>query len=151
VRADTQADMLRYAHALDRVLQWNYYWIPNYYPPGTSTVWWNRFGMPRCKPAMTKAWKPGGKSAHAADQRTDDRRTPADPEATDVAYILRRLLLIIPTLVIILLVNFVIVQAAPGGPVEQAIAHLQGIGGGAIGGASEASGGPAPAVAWTRN
>ncbi len=52
------------------------------------------------------------------------------------AYILRRLLLIIPTLVIILLVNFVIVQAAPGGPVEQAIARLQGIGGGAVGGSS---------------
>ena len=52
------------------------------------------------------------------------------------AYIVRRLLLIIPTLVIILLVNFVIVQAAPGGPVEQAIAHLQGIGGGGIGGSS---------------
>lgn len=51
------------------------------------------------------------------------------------AYILRRLLLIIPTLLIILLVNFVIVQAAPGGPVEQAIARLQGLGGGgAIGG-----------------
>ena len=48
-----------------------------------------------------------------------------------LAYVLRRLLLIIPTLVIILLVNFVIVQAAPGGPVEQAIAHLQGIGSGA--------------------
>jgi microcin C transport system permease protein len=43
-------------------------------------------------------------------------------------YILRRLLLIIPTLVVILLVNFVIVQAAPGGPVEQAIARLQGLG-----------------------
>ena len=53
-----------------------------------------------------------------------------------LAYIVRRLLLIIPTLVIILLVNFVIVQAAPGGPVEQAIAHLQGIGGGAVGGSS---------------
>ncbi|MCS4246439.1 microcin C ABC transporter permease YejB [Pseudomonas sp. BIGb0164] len=52
------------------------------------------------------------------------------------AYIVRRLLLIIPTLVIILLVNFVIVQAAPGGPVEQAIAHLQGIGGGGVGGAA---------------
>jgi microcin C transport system permease protein len=52
------------------------------------------------------------------------------------AYIVRRLLLIIPTLVIILLVNFVIVQAAPGGPVEQAIAHLQGIGGGGVGSSS---------------
>lgn len=42
-----QAGMLRHAHALDRVLQWNYYWIPNYYPPGSSTVWWNRFGLPK--------------------------------------------------------------------------------------------------------
>ncbi|MFK0087544.1 extracellular solute-binding protein [Pseudomonas sp. NPDC090755] len=47
VKASTQADMLRHAHALDRVLQWNYYWIPNYYPPGSSTVWWNRFGLPK--------------------------------------------------------------------------------------------------------
>ncbi len=46
VSARTKADMTEYAHALDRVLQWNYYWIPNYYPPGTSTVWWNRFGIP---------------------------------------------------------------------------------------------------------
>ncbi len=51
-----------------------------------------------------------------------------------LAYILRRLLLIVPTLLIILLVNFVIVQAAPGGPVEQAIARLQGLGGVAVGG-----------------
>ncbi len=48
-------------------------------------------------------------------------------------YILRRLLLIIPTLLIILLVNFVIIQAAPGGPVEQAIARLQGLGGTTVG------------------
>ncbi|MGY2224998.1 extracellular solute-binding protein [Pseudomonas gingeri] len=46
IKSDTQKQMLSYAHALDRVLQWNYYWIPNYYPPGISTVWWNRFGIP---------------------------------------------------------------------------------------------------------
>jgi len=45
-----------------------------------------------------------------------------------LGYTLRRLLLIIPTLLIILVVNFAIVQSAPGGPVEQAIARLQGIG-----------------------
>ncbi len=44
-----------------------------------------------------------------------------------LAYILRRLLLIIPTLFGILLINFVITQAAPGGPVEQAIAKAQGL------------------------
>ena len=40
-------------------------------------------------------------------------------------YILRRLLLILPTLLGILVINFVLVQAAPGGPVEQMIAILE--------------------------
>lgn len=44
-------------------------------------------------------------------------------------YILRRLLLILPTLFGILVINFVLVQAAPGGPVEQMIATLEGHGG----------------------
>ncbi|HEX6592600.1 MAG TPA: microcin ABC transporter permease, partial [Moraxellaceae bacterium] len=48
-----------------------------------------------------------------------------------LTYILRRLLLIIPTLLGILLINFVIIQAAPGGPVDKAIARLQGLDGSA--------------------
>lgn len=40
-------------------------------------------------------------------------------------YIIKRLLLMIPTLLLILLANFVIVQAAPGGPVEQKIAQIE--------------------------
>lgn len=43
-----------------------------------------------------------------------------------LAYIVRRLLLIIPTLFGIMVLNFVIVQFAPGGPVEQTIARLKG-------------------------
>lgn len=46
------------------------------------------------------------------------------------SYILKRLLLIIPTLLGIMTINFFIVQIAPGGPVEQAIAQYQGIEGG---------------------
>ena len=41
-------------------------------------------------------------------------------------YILKRLFLIIPTLFGILAVNFLIIQAAPGGPVEKAIAQIKG-------------------------
>ncbi|MCX7338284.1 MAG: microcin C ABC transporter permease YejB [Alphaproteobacteria bacterium] len=41
-------------------------------------------------------------------------------------YILRRLLLMIPTVFGILLVNFVIIQAAPGGPIQQIIAKVRG-------------------------
>ena len=44
------------------------------------------------------------------------------------AYIIRRLLLIIPTLFGIMVINFLIIQTAPGGPVEQAIAELTGAG-----------------------
>jgi microcin C transport system permease protein len=42
------------------------------------------------------------------------------------AYILRRLLLIIPTLLGIMIVNFTLVQFVPGGPVEQVLAKMQG-------------------------
>ncbi|WP_290456902.1 ABC transporter permease subunit, partial [Helicobacter rodentium] len=43
-------------------------------------------------------------------------------------YIFKRLLLIVPTLLGIMTLNFFIIQAAPGGPVEQMIARLEGIG-----------------------
>ena len=65
------------------------------------------------------------------------------------AYIIRRLLLIIPTLFGIMVINFAVVQVVPGGPVEQLIAQITGtaveatarFGGGA---GSEVGGGTAP-------
>ena len=61
------------------------------------------------------------------------------------AYIVRRLLLIIPTLLGIMVINFGIVQFAPGGPVEQIIAQITGTDPGATsriggGGGSEVGG-----------
>lgn len=43
------------------------------------------------------------------------------------AYIIRRLLLVIPTLLAIVTVNFFIIQVAPGGPVDQLISKMQGL------------------------
>src|SRR6266478_5749745 len=43
-----------------------------------------------------------------------------------IAYALRRVMLMVPTLLAIMVVNFFIVQAAPGGPIEQMIARLKG-------------------------
>ena len=66
------------------------------------------------------------------------------------AYILRRVLLMIPTIFGILLISFAIVQFAPGGPVERVLAQLQGLdagatsrfgGGGDMGANAQASGG----------
>jgi len=45
-----------------------------------------------------------------------------------LAYILRRVLLIVPTLLGIMTINFAIIQAAPGGPVEQLISQITGEG-----------------------
>ena len=42
------------------------------------------------------------------------------------AYILRRILLMIPTLLGIMLINFALIQFVPGGPIEQILAQLQG-------------------------
>ncbi len=69
-----------------------------------------------------------------------------------LAYIIRRLLLIIPTLFGIMVINFLIVQIAPGGPIEQIVARMQGTaveatariggsGGGDAGGTPAAGGG----------
>lgn len=44
-----------------------------------------------------------------------------------VSYIIRRLLLIIPTLFLIITINFFIVQIAPGGPVDQMVARMSGV------------------------
>ena len=57
------------------------------------------------------------------------------------SYILRRLLLMIPTLFGILLITFVVIQFVPGGPVEQMVFQLQGRQGG-----MEAGGAPAAAA-----
>ena len=43
-----------------------------------------------------------------------------------IAYIIRRLLLVIPTLLGIMVINFAIIQIVPGGPVEQMIAEMTG-------------------------
>ncbi len=65
------------------------------------------------------------------------------------AYILRRLLLVIPTLLGIMIINFTLIQFVPGGPIEQIIAQLEGSGdvfenfaggGGEIAGASDDTG-----------
>ncbi len=49
-----------------------------------------------------------------------------------LAYIIRRLLLIVPTLIGVMLLSFIIIQAAPGGPIDRVLAQLEGTAGGAL-------------------
>src|SRR3954471_2490806 len=64
------------------------------------------------------------------------------------SYILKRLLLMIPTLFGILLITFIVIQFVPGGPVEQMVAQLQGRD--AAGGGGGARGAAAPGLGGTR-
>ena len=57
-----------------------------------------------------------------------------------LAYIFKRLLLMIPTLFGVLLMTFVVIQFVPGGPVEQMVAQLQGRDTGGEGAAAAGSG-----------
>ena len=42
-----------------------------------------------------------------------------------LSYIFRRLILIVPTLIGIMCINFLLVQFVPGGPIEQIISDLE--------------------------
>src|SRR5258708_16487399 len=65
------------------------------------------------------------------------------------SYILKRLLLMIPTLLGVLLITFMVIQFVPGGPVEQMVAQLQGrdAAGGEVGGRTAAA---APGTRYRR-
>ncbi len=65
------------------------------------------------------------------------------------AYILKRILLMIPTLLGIMLMTFAVIQFVPGGPIEQVIAQIQGTDVDAtarIGGSDRQRGGRRPAI-----
>ena len=64
-------------------------------------------------------------------------------------YLAKRLLLILPTLIGILVINFTIVQFAPGGPVEQVLAQVSGLAGSTTGAVSSAGTSPVSAVGYT--
>jgi microcin C transport system permease protein len=64
-------------------------------------------------------------------------------------YLLKRLLLILPTLFGIMLINFIIIQFAPGGPVEQALAQASGLSMSSTASVSTASMGPTGDTGYT--
>jgi microcin C transport system substrate-binding protein len=49
--ATDRTELLALTHALDRILLWNYYYIPQYFLPEVWLAWWDKFGMPPTQPA----------------------------------------------------------------------------------------------------
>ena len=50
VSAQTREDLITRCLALDRVLQWNYYLVPNFHLAAFRVAYWDKFGMPATRP-----------------------------------------------------------------------------------------------------
>jgi len=50
IQAQTRTEIIATARALDRILLWNYYSIPNWRSAETNIAYWNKFGMPERQP-----------------------------------------------------------------------------------------------------
>jgi microcin C transport system substrate-binding protein len=48
--ATNREDLVAATHALDRVLLWNYYVVPQYHRPVQWVAYWNKFGIPEKQP-----------------------------------------------------------------------------------------------------
>lgn len=113
--------LLPLGRALDRVLTWNYYMLPMWYMAEDRLAWWDKFSQPAVRPVYSLGidtwWYDVNKAAKLPSARQQGESMGA--------YLIRRLLLVIPTLWAIITINFFIVQIAPGGPVDQAIAAIE--------------------------
>jgi len=59
IRANTREDLVAACRALDRVLQWTFYMVPQYHAEADRLVFWNRFGYPDVIPdngVSTMTW-----------------------------------------------------------------------------------------------
>jgi microcin C transport system substrate-binding protein len=50
IAAKSRADLVTAVHALDRVLMWNRYMVPQWYKGVHNIAYWNKFDRPRVKP-----------------------------------------------------------------------------------------------------
>src|SRR6516165_1595071 len=60
IRAPDRPSLVAHTRALDRVLQYGYYVIPNYHLSAFRVAYWDKFRRPAISPNMRWAWIPGG-------------------------------------------------------------------------------------------
>ena len=121
-------------HALDRVLLHGYYVIPNWHLNYFRVAEWDKFGaagQPAAYALALDTWWIDRRAI--ATSRRKSSRCRSNARLCGAADAADR-----PDALLIILVNFVIVQAAPGGPVDQLIAQFKGTAGGTL---SRVSGG----------
>lgn len=72
ILATDRADLIAATHALDRVLLWNHYYIPQFHSPEDWVAWWDKFGMPETQPSYrgvdTDSWWIDSQKAAALEE-----------------------------------------------------------------------------------
>ncbi len=81
INADSRASLVAHAKALDRVLQWGYYVIPNWHIKTWRVAYWDHIGHPKVAPkydiGINTWWiKPGAKPA--VEPTPDNQAAPAE-------------------------------------------------------------------------
>lgn len=60
IKAQSREDLVAHIHALDRILQWNYYVIPQWHTDHWRLAWWEKLQKPEqlspLTPAVTSTW-----------------------------------------------------------------------------------------------
>ncbi len=74
IAAPDRPSLVARSHALDRVLLWNYYGIPNWYLPATWVAYWDRYGLPAVSPKYSRLaidtwWFDAAKDAALKDRK----------------------------------------------------------------------------------
>lgn len=92
INAPTRQDLVIRSRALDRVLQWNHYMVPNWHLGAFMIAYWDKFGMPEKRPDPIygfgfSAWwiDPAKAAAVAARTTSAETATPADTAPTATA------------------------------------------------------------------
>jgi microcin C transport system substrate-binding protein len=88
VNAQTRDDLIIRCRALDRVLQWNHYLVPNFHLAAFRVAYWDKFGMPDKRPdplylyGSTSWWIDPAKEAALAGGKTAEQPTTTTAQAT---------------------------------------------------------------------
>ena len=109
------------SRALDRIFIAEHFAVPFRYRPDYMVAYWDKFDMPAVAPknySVDLLHYPGWnrRQALAGIHVVGQAMT---------GYIVRRILLMIPTILGVLTITFIIAQFVPGGPVEQVIAQMR--------------------------
>ena len=88
IQASSRDELVAYTRALDRVLQWGYYVIPNWHAGEIRVASWNKFGHPDVVPlrgvAISTWWLDPSKAAQVASNAQSSDAAEADGASTQV-------------------------------------------------------------------